>query len=287
MSTLDRAKEWFRKFKLEEFPEPEYIPIRYPVLLCHGYGAIASIMKQQSPFYDIAMMLRRHGISAFAPNIVPYATIETRAESWHRIIQQVIADTRSEKLNIVAHSMGGLDIRHAIEAYDLEPAIASLTTIATPHRGTSLADYYLERPKMIRHHLSAFTDWVADYIYPATKNNSEAAVRQLTTDYITEVFSREHAAQPDIPCFSYSAAVDITNNDAVNSLLKIQHRIIEKREGPNDGFISVASASWAEHIETIELSHLEQINLNVADSREDLFEAFWMGVVRRLAEGGF
>src|SRR6185369_6230360 len=46
----------------------------------------------------------------------------------------------SRKVNILAHSMGGLDARFAIARLGLADRVASLTTVATPHRGTALAD---------------------------------------------------------------------------------------------------------------------------------------------------
>lgn len=71
---------WLSKMELKEFPGPEIIHLKHPVLLCHGYGAIATLVKP-SPLYDIAMMMRRHHVLAYAPNIVPYAKIETRARA--------------------------------------------------------------------------------------------------------------------------------------------------------------------------------------------------------------
>src|SRR5699024_4307265 len=102
----------------------------YPVLLCHGYGAIASLVKP-SPLYDIAMLMRRHHVMAFAPNIVPYAKIEVRAARWVKLMQAIIKQSQAEKLNIIAHSMGGLDMRYALSQLGASEHAASFTTIST------------------------------------------------------------------------------------------------------------------------------------------------------------
>ncbi len=62
--------KWGAKLELDEFPEPEVVHLNHPVLLCHGYGAIASLVKP-APLYDVAMLMRGHNVLAFAPNIVP------------------------------------------------------------------------------------------------------------------------------------------------------------------------------------------------------------------------
>ena len=48
-----------------------------------------------------------------------------------------------EKVNIIAHSKGGLDSRAAIAHCGMAPYVATLTTINTPHRGCIFAEYLL------------------------------------------------------------------------------------------------------------------------------------------------
>jgi triacylglycerol lipase len=38
------------------------------------------------------------------------------------------------------------------------------------------------------------------------------------------------------------------------------HKLVSDVEGPNDGLVSVASATWAQHIETWPADHLHVIN---------------------------
>lgn len=46
------------------------------------------------------------------------------------------------KVNIIGHSKGGLDTREMLYLYPtMKDKIASITTMATPHRGTALADW--------------------------------------------------------------------------------------------------------------------------------------------------
>ena len=102
-----------KRFELKVFPQPPVLKTNHPILLCHGFGAIGSLVKP-SPLHDPCMLMREHGIVAFAPNVVPYASIETKALHWMRIIDELCETYEFEQLNVVAHSMGGLDMRYAI-----------------------------------------------------------------------------------------------------------------------------------------------------------------------------
>ena len=276
---------WLKKFELNEFPEPEVVELQHPVLLCHGYGAIASLVKP-SPLYDVALLLRSHNVLTYAPNIVPYAKIETRAQSWVQRIEELVEQKPGRKINIVAHSMGGLDMRYALSQHDIADHVASFTTISTPHRGTSLAELTLKTPEAIRDKLADFLDWMGDRIYPHTKSDSVGSAAQLTRAYITETFNPKITDVPDIPYYSYTSAVGKGTDEPIRVIARYQNKHIFENEGPNDGMVSVASAKWGEHIETSRLSHLEQMNMRIKDDRKPLFQRFWLDVVKMLANKG-
>ncbi|HKK44163.1 MAG TPA: alpha/beta fold hydrolase [Balneolaceae bacterium] len=276
---------WLKKFELNEFPEPEVVHLNHPVLLCHGYGAIASLVKP-SPLYDVALLLRSHNVLTYAPNIVPYAKIETRAKSWVKLINELTENIPGGKVNVIAHSMGGLDIRYALSNLYIAEHVASLTTISTPHHGTSLAELTLKTPEAIRDKLADFLDWMGDRIYPHTKSDSVASASQLTRTYVTEVFNPQTPNIPDVPYYSYSAAVGKGTSQPIRVITRYQNRHIFDQEGLNDGMVSVESSKWGEHIETSPLSHLEQMNMRIKDDRKIMFEEFWLGVIKMLESKG-
>ena len=55
-------------------------------------------------------------------------------------IDTVLAEKNSEKVNIIAHSKGGIDARYLIWKYDYADKVAILITMATHHHGSELAD---------------------------------------------------------------------------------------------------------------------------------------------------
>lgn len=280
------SDKWFKKFELEAFPEPEYIRLKHPVLICHGYGAFASLVKP-SPLYEIALFMRSHGVLAFAPNIVPYATIETRSREWKALIRQLSERYDIPKFNIIAHSMGGLDIRYALAKLDLERYVASFTTVATPHHGTSLAELVLKAPDSIQIKLADLFDWMGERVYPKTKSDAIGSVKQLTRSYVQERFNNEIRDLKSLPYYSFSAAVGKGTSSPVETVIRFQNNHIFDEEGINDGMVSAESAKWGEHIETAAISHLEQMSLRTDKNRVTIVKSFWMDVLETLEERGF
>lgn len=279
------TRKWLKKLQLSEFPEPEHVELRHPVLLCHGYGAIASLVKP-SPLYDVAMLMRKHNVSAFAPNIVPYAAIEIRAEGWVQIIRQLVRKTSGGKLNIIAHSMAGLDIRYALAKMEIAEHVASFTTISTPHRGTSLAELSLKTPDAIKEKMGELLDWMGNRVYPGAKSDSVGSARQLTRAYILEEFNPNVPNVESIPYYSFSSAVGKGTEHPIKVISRYQNTYIYQHEGINDGMVSVESSKWGEHIKTGSISHLEQMNLRIKDGRMQQFETFWLDVLKTLQKRG-
>jgi len=274
-----------KRLELQEFPQPELVKLRYPVFLCHGYGAIGSVVKS-GPLHDPCMKIRGHGVVAIAPNTVPYAKIETRAENWVRLIQRFCKEHGYDKINVVTHSMGGLDMRCALSKLDAAEYVESLTTIATPHHGSSLADLVLKTPEGVMEKLSEMFDWFGDSMYPKTKSDALGSLEQLTCGYATQIFNPEHPDVNEVSYYSYSAAVGKGTKFGINPVLRFQNNQIFDKEGENDAFVSVKSATWGTHLETVPLSHLSQMHLQMNKETSKIYNQFWLNVLKRLADKG-
>lgn len=274
-----------KRFELKEYPQPELLKLEYPIFLCHGYGAIGSVIKS-GPLHDPCMKIREHGVVSIAPNIVPYARIETRAENWVKLIHAFCEDHGYEKVNVVTHSMGGLDMRCALSKMDVADRVESLTTIATPHHGSSLADLVLKAPELLTEKLSLVFDWFGDNVFPKTKSDALGSLEQLTCSYVKEVFNPDHPDVGNVAYYSYSAAVGKGTDYSINPVLKFQNSQIFEKEGENDAFVSTESAKWGTHLETVPLSHLSQMHLQMNKDSKKIYDQFWINVIKRLAENG-
>ncbi|KAF2128108.1 alpha/beta-hydrolase [Dothidotthia symphoricarpi CBS 119687] len=191
--------------------------------------------------------LAANGIEVIVATVPPSGSIEARAA---KLAESIAKKAKGKKVNIVAHSMSGLDSRYMIS--QLRPTdfqVLSLTTIATPHRGSAFADYMFETIGP-RHIKRIYT--VIEYFGFET-----GAFSQLTQGYMKENFNAKTPDIDDVKYYSYGASLE----PARWSVFAPSHAIIKKVEGHNDGLVSVESSQWGDYKGTlIGVSHLDLIN---------------------------
>jgi len=106
---------------------------REPVVLVHGYLCSAGA------WWRFERCLRRHGFAPRAVNIVPaLGSIDDMADVLARHLEETVAAAGSQRVSLVAHSMGGLVCRAYLRRHGAG-RIARLVTIGTPHHGTAVA----------------------------------------------------------------------------------------------------------------------------------------------------
>ncbi len=132
-------------------PAPQHTPARYPVLLVNGIDT--SPLFRYSPRI-LSTMREGGGHRVFLATLPPYEAPRVRAPELWRRIAEVRAETGAEKVNLICHSLGGLDCRYLVSpsglAADLDvprdtmaKTVASITTVGTAHHGTRVADVLL------------------------------------------------------------------------------------------------------------------------------------------------
>lgn len=284
MSVFRRA--WQRLARLEPFPQPAIVPVRYPVVLMHGMGLLAAVWRR-GQMHALALDLRRRGVRAYAPNVAPYNPIDVRARMWKRCLEQILEENGASKLNLVAHSMGGLDARYLIHELGMHDAVASLVTIATPHHGSTLADVLLDRPSRLLDGMVRLFDWMGNSAMPDVQADASTVLRQMKPSFICERFNPYVPDHPSVRYWSYAGAAGVGTDVPINPFLLRQNRWIHAREGINDGYVSVESARWGTFLGTLPADHLQQIGLKVTPNRRFDAQAFYASLVARLAREGY
>ena|SRR2546426_330993 len=95
-------------------------------------------------FDGIADHLRAHGFVVYEPDVDFAGSLSTRASDLEDRLDRIL-QTSSSPLHIIGHSMGGLDARMVIADHpELAGRVSCLTTIGTPHHGTTSADRVLK-----------------------------------------------------------------------------------------------------------------------------------------------
>ncbi|MBT1180735.1 triacylglycerol lipase [Bifidobacterium sp. CP2] len=116
---------------------------RYPVLLVHG--VFFRDTKALNYWGRVPAELERNGATIYYGEHQSAASVADSAQELTARIRGIVETTGCGKVNVIAHSKGGLDMRYAIARCGAGRWVASLTTINTPHRGCGFADYLLTK----------------------------------------------------------------------------------------------------------------------------------------------
>ena len=273
-----------RAVELEPMPQPPLRPTRYPVVLLHGFGALANAM-QGGILHEEAMALRAHGVAAYAPHVNPYDTIDVRASAWARRFGLVLEETGADKLNLIAFSSGGLDARVLAMEFGWADRIASLVTIATPHRGTALADYVLDQPDRLRTLAVGVMDFFGQSAYELEAPHAEDALHELTPAAVASRFSSDETI-PGTWCGSFTGHAGKGTDVPMYPPLVVPNRILYGLAGINDGIVPTESMSWGQPLGLIEADHARQIGIRVPGTRGHNSKVFFLELAERLRAQG-
>ncbi len=114
---------------------PHFISVGYPVLLVHGYRSNSGMWN------DFRRELEKEfkvDTIDLAPHIVANGDIKNYANLLELEIINLVTQTGAPKVDIVAHSMGGLVSRWYIQHERYHNNVRKLIMIATPNHGTPL-----------------------------------------------------------------------------------------------------------------------------------------------------
>lgn len=218
----------------------------FPIVLAHGIARFDLLRESFVSLLDIADKvpdrlhyfrgIRSHltaqGFSVFHSSVDFAGSVAQRAEGLKADVEAALKSTGRQKVHLIAHSMGGLDARRMIVDLGMDERVCSLTTIGTPHKGSSFADWGLahkdeEDAKRFRDltDLDGFLD--------------------LTTAECRKFNDRAEAIEADNRVLLYQTYASHEEERArVFGLLQFSWDKITKAEGLNDGLVSVESQRW-------------------------------------------
>ncbi len=218
--------------------ENEICKTKYPIVMVHGI--FFRDWQLMNYWGRVPASLIRNGASVYYGNQQSARSIPDSAEELKQTVMKIIAETGAEKVNIIAHSKGGLDTRYAISSLGLDKYVATLTTINTPHGGCDMVDYLLGKvsPKMC--------DWIArryNSIFTVLGDKAPdfmAGIKDLSPVRLKELEDR----MIDSPDVSYRSCMSCMKSVFSTSFLplNIGYLTVKKLNGANDGLVWVESA---------------------------------------------
>jgi triacylglycerol lipase len=270
---------------LEPFPQPAIIPIQAPVVLMHGFGVGASF-RRGGHLHKEAMHLRSRGVRAVAPNVSPYNTVRARTTQWDDRLRHVLDETKSDRLLLVTHSMGGLDARYLITKMGWHEVVDALVTVSAPHRGSAVASLVLNQPELVRNWVSDVANWVGTHIMEDGSADLRQALTEFTPEYVKTTFNSEVPNHPDVEYWSYGCQAGTGTDVPIAPIFRYLNQYLFEREGVNDGIVSVQSARWGEYQGTVDADHSRQVGLSPGLASHFDSNAFYASIMEKLADEG-
>ena len=210
---------------------------KYPILLVHGCGF--RDYRYINYWGRIPKVLQKEGARIFYGYQDSWATIETNAGMLAKRVNEILEETGAEKLNLIAHSKGGLDSRYMITTLGLADKIATLTTVSTPHRGSRTLDKLYKAPGFLFKLVGIYVNFV-NRMLGDKKPDFVRTCHQFTTAE-AERFNKEN---PDAEGVFYQSYATVMKHPMSDFLLWICNAVISRVEGENDGLVAAWSAKW-------------------------------------------
>lgn len=215
-----------------------------PVILVHGlfgFDRIGVPGARFDYFRGIARHLQSLGCHAHAVDLPIASSIPARAE---RLVAAIEAQNH-ERVDLIAHSLGGLDARYALAKLGLARRVRSLVTVGSPHRGSPIADLMLRGP----------LDWPRKLVHAV--GIPMDAVEWLSTQAMAK-FNEEIT---DVPGVRYACVVGGIRSPKTRIPLVIRpaQRYLRRTSGANDGIVPMSSQYWGETLAEIEADHFAQV----------------------------
>ena len=234
--------------------------LKYPVLLVHGMGF--RDYKHICYWGRIPRALEQMGAKIFYGEQDSNASIETNARHIASKIDKIILETGAEKVNIIAHSKGGLDCRYAISRLGMAEKVASLTTMSTPHHGSKTVDALLKFPTFLIKIGCAFADvWFS--ILGDKVPDTYSAITSFTTE-AAKKFNEETKDSKSVYYMSYAFAMKKAYSDI---FMWFPNLVVDYFEGENDGLLSPESVKWGNFCGTFRgvgkrgISHCDEVDM--------------------------
>ena len=269
---------------------------KYPLLLVHGMGF--RDRKHYCYWGRTAKLLKRHGARVFFGGQDSSGSVESNARCVNGALFDALERSGAEKVNIIAHSKGGLEARYLITRLGCADKVASLTTLATPHHGSVTVDRLmgLVPQGFIKAGCKPIDLWFR--LLGDRHPDTYAAICAFRTAD-AERFNKE---TPDMTGIFYQSYGFVMKSAFSDMLMWFSNLAVGYFEGANDGLLPPRAVKWTNYrgtytgIEKRGISHFDETDFRrrrLSDRYRgkpneigDIPE-FYLEIVKRLKKSGF
>ncbi|MDY3985613.1 esterase/lipase family protein [Dysosmobacter sp.] len=287
--TAEEAEFETEKWELDEVrAENEICKTKYPILMVHG--VFFRDFRYLNYWGRIPRELKRNGATVYYGQQQSAAAVEDSGKELAARIREILEETGCEKVNIIAHSKGGLDSRAAIAHCGMAPYVATLTTINTPHRGCIYAEYLLNKvPEAARQKVAAAYNAALKRL-----GDENPDFLAAVTDLTESACLARNETTPDMPGVVYESVMSYCKKAQHGKFpLNVTYPIVKHFDGKNDGLVSVESAKWGTEFTLLEperkrgITHGDVVDLNRENIPGFDVREFYVNLVADLKKRGY
>ena len=255
---------------------------KYPVLLVHGM--MVKDFSLWPAFRGITDFLRKQDVTVDVSNQDGVGSVETNAAQLKQEIEEILRKENCDKVNIIAHSKGGVDSRYMISRLDMADRVASLTTLSTPHHGSGLSARLLNMPRFMAKTIAFF----ADTFYKIL-GDKQPNILLLGQELTGDAMERFNEAVPNMPAVYYQS-FSSTAPGKKAFLRFIPYQISRYCEQDDtDGMVAVKSSQWGNYRGSMgaELDHFKMVGVYGTKKKLAGVGLFYLHIIHELRDMGF
>jgi triacylglycerol lipase len=292
-------------------PPPHGPP--YPVVFVHGmagFDALKVAGLSMDYWGNTVEDLAARGEDVYRVVLPPFDDDQARVKALEAQLLDILAQSHSAKVNLIAHSQGGLDARLLVSPAGLGwgDRVGTLVTVSTPHRGTQAAN-------VLDGAASGLPDSVVDglasllqrSVYDVQSDPHLKAQLHAITEDATKTFNATYVDDARVRYLSWAGRSNlhtglgvcddgVVANEwwKVDVLLPVFSGIVIATEWGlppqvSDGLVTVASAKWGTFQGCVPADHLDEVGMpNVNGADLTLFDSkqFYRDIVSELRAHG-
>ncbi|HLR18244.1 MAG TPA: triacylglycerol lipase [Alcanivoracaceae bacterium] len=260
----------------------EYTKTKYPIVLAHGMGGFKSLGPVDY-WYQIPNDLSKSGAQVFVTQVAPFQASEVRGEQLLAQVEEILAITGAEKVNLIGHSHGNQSIRYV--AGVIPHRVASATSVGGTTKGSPVADAVLrmaDMPVMGEQIAQTFygavngLGWliglVSGEIFP---QDALASLHSLSIEGAADFSERFPAGVPTTACgegayevngvryYSWSGTGFMTNllDPSAYAMAATGFMFLGTEDPDNDGLVGRCSSHLGKVIrDNYRMDHLDEVN---------------------------
>lgn len=208
----------------------------YPIFLVHGMGFRDGKICYWGRIPDI---LRKYGADIYFGCQDANGSVESNCRVLKKSLENVLLETGAEKVNIIAHSKGGIESRYLISTMGMGYCVASLTTLSTPHNGSRTMDNLMKLPKFLLRSGSKVFDFF-EKLGGDKSPDTYRCLEQLTTGFMEQFNSQN----PDFSGVYYQSYAFKMKNPFSDIIMTVPYIAVKLLSGESDGMLVPDEVKW-------------------------------------------